>query len=381
MRITARGLNRATLARQMLLRREPLDVPEAVRRAVALQAQEPASPYLGLWNRVHDFDPVALDAAFADGAVVKSNMVRLTLHATHVDDFPAFREATEPTVRGARLGDKRFTVTGMSPAEADALVPELLDQARQPLTADELRAWLEGRLGGEPHKGVWWALRQYAPLLRAPCDHPWYFGPQISYVAPTVRPRLADPGIANESLKTLARRYLEGFGPASVADVAQFALVQRARAREALRALGDELELLEGPDGEELFDIPGAPRPDEDTPAPPRLLGMWDNVLLAYFDRSRVIPPEIRKLVIRNNGDTLPTLLVDGYVAGVWRAVEGGIEATAYTPLSEENWNGLAAEARRLLSFLAGRDPEVYRRYNHWWDKLPAGETRLLTGD
>src|SRR5690606_13651085 len=152
MRITARGLNRATLARQMLLRREPLDVPEAVRRAVALQAQEPASPYLGLWNRVHDFDPVALDAAFADGAVVKSNMVRLTLHATHVDDFPAFREATEPTVRGARLGDKRFTVTGMSPAEADALVPELLDQARQPLTADELRAWLEGRLGGEPHK-------------------------------------------------------------------------------------------------------------------------------------------------------------------------------------------------------------------------------------
>src|SRR5690606_1258393 len=129
-----------------------------------------------------------------------------------------------------------------------------------------------------------------------------------------------------------------------------FALVQRARAREALRALGDELELLEGPDGEELFDIPGAPRPDEDTPAPPRLLGMWDNVLLAYFDRSRVIPPEIRKLVIRNNGDTLPTLLVDGYVAGVWRAVEGGIEATAYTPLSEENWNGLAAEARRLLS-------------------------------
>src|SRR5690606_10808709 len=135
------------------------------------------------------------------------------------------------------------------------------------------------------------------------CDHPWSFGPQISYVAPTVRPRLADPDIANESLKTLARRYLEGFGPASVADVAQFALVQRARAREALRALGDELELLEGPDGEELFDIPGAPRPDEDTPAPPRLLGMWDNVLLAYFDRSRVIPPEIRKLVIRNNGD------------------------------------------------------------------------------
>ena len=95
MQITARGLNRATLARQLLLEREPLDVAEAVRRAVALQAQEPASPYLALWNRVAGFDPTGLDAAFAAGAVVKSNQVRMTLHATHVDDYPAFREASD----------------------------------------------------------------------------------------------------------------------------------------------------------------------------------------------------------------------------------------------------------------------------------------------
>lgn len=378
MKISARGLNRATLARQMLLRREPVTVPEAVRRAVALQAQEPASPYLGLWNRVEGFDPAGLDDAFACGTVVKSNMVRLTLHATHVDDYPAFREATEPSLRGARLADKRFKATGMLPEEVDALIPEVLDFAAQPRTADELRAWLEARLGGEPHPNVWWALRHYTPLLHVPNGGPWAFSARRTYVAPRVRPRLADPDVANESLQTLARRYLEGFGPATVADVAQFALVQRARAREALRALGDELECLEGPNGEELFDIPGAARPDEDTPAPPRLLGMWDNILLSYFDRSRVIPPEIRKLVIRMNGDTLPTLLVDGYVAGVWRAVEGGIEATALRPLSEEDWEGLATEARALLGFLDSRDPEVYRRYNHWWDKLPAGETRLL---
>ena len=125
--------------------------------------------------------------------------------------------------------------------------------------------------------------------------------------------------------------------------------------------------------------FPAHPAPSEDTPAPPRLMAMWDSVLLAYADRSRVIPPEYRKLDARMNGDVLPTLLVDGYVAGVWRAVEGGIEATAFHPLSDEAWDGLASEARVLITFLARRDPQVYGRYNHWWAKLPApAEVRLL---
>ncbi len=162
--------------------------------------------------------------------------------------------------------------------------------------------------------------------------------------------------------------------------MAQFALVPRARVRAAVAELGDELETLPGPGRTELLDLPGAPRPDGDTPAPPRLMAMWDSVLLVYADRGRVIPPEHRKLVTRNNGDVLPTLLVDGFVAGVWRPVEGGIEATAFEPLPDEAWAGLAAEARRLVDFLADRDPEVYRRYGHWWAKLPPGETRLLPG-
>jgi hypothetical protein len=107
---------------------------------------------------------------------------------------------------------------------------------------------------------------------------------------------------------------------------------------------------------------------------------MWDSILLAYADRSRVIPPDYRRLVTRNNGDVLPTLLVDGRVAGVWRPVEGGIEATAFHALPEAAWDGLAAEARALVAFLADRDPAVYRRYGHWWAKLPAGRTRVLPG-
>ena len=381
MRITARGLNRATLGRQMLLQREPLGVDDAARRVVALQAQFPASPYVALWNRLDGFDPADLDAAFAGGTIVKSNSVRITLHATHVDNYQPFREATDPSLRGARFLDRRFKASGLTLEDADALIPEIQAFASQSRTADEMRDWLEARLGPPLHKGAWWGLRHYSPLLHAPTGGAWSFGARTSYIAPPVRPVLADPDVADESLQTIALRYLEGFGPASVADVAQFALVQRGRARKALNTLANDLERLEGPNGEELSDVPGALRPDEDTPAPPRLMAMWDNILLAYFDRSRVIPPEYRKIVIRINGDVLPTLLVDGYVAGLWRAVEGGIEATAFHPLADDVWEGLAAEARSLAAFLCGREPEVYRRYHHWWDKLPDAETRLLPDD
>jgi hypothetical protein len=107
---------------------------------------------------------------------------------------------------------------------------------------------------------------------------------------------------------------------------------------------------------------------------------MWDSILLAYADRSRVIPPEYRRLVIHQNGDVLPTLLVDGLVAGVWRPVTDGIEATAFHELSDEAWTGLETEARALVAFLADRDPRVYRRYAHWWARLPSAEVRLLPG-
>ena len=165
---------------------------------------------------------------------------------------------------------------------------------------------------------------------------------------------------------------------ASAADLAQFTLLTRSAARDALDAMSGQLERLEGPDGSVLFDVPGAPLPGEDTPCPPRLMAMWDSILLAYADRSRVIPPAYRPLVIRRNGDVLPTLLVDGHVAGVWRPAGGCIEATAFRELPERAWQELAEEARALVSFLAARDPAVYRRFAHWWKELPAAEVRLL---
>ncbi|MFE5796007.1 winged helix DNA-binding domain-containing protein [Streptomyces sp. NPDC056503] len=380
--LTARALNRATLARQSLLAREAVGVEEAVRRAVALQAQQPGSPYVALWNRVRDFDPAELDAAVGGFRLVRSTLMRITLHLVHADDYPSFRTAVEPTLRGGRLRDRRFTDTGITPDGADALLPELLAYADRSRTGEELRLRAEELWGGgslTPTAGR--ILRQYAPLWHVPSGPPWQYAASPGFVASGHLPPAMDPEAAAEGLRTLAHRYLAGFGPASAADLGQFGLVQRGRARAALDALVAEgaAELLAGADGTVLYDLPGAARPDGAAPAPPRLMAMWDSTLLAYADRSRIVPAAYRGHVIRINGDVLPTLLVDGYVAGAWRPVEGGIEAAAFHPLAAGDWDGLAAEAASLGALLADRDPRVYGRYDHWWAKgLPAVETRLL---
>ncbi|MGH9271446.1 MAG: winged helix DNA-binding domain-containing protein [Ilumatobacteraceae bacterium] len=372
---TARQLNRATLARQLLLQRQPTNVVDAVRRIVAVQAQEPASPYVALWNRISGFRPSDLDLAFANHAVVKATLMRITLHAVAADDHRALHEAMQETLRAARLHDRRFKSTGLSIAEADELVPHVLAFASEPRANADVEVWLADRLGVLPKPGVWWALRSFAPLIHAPTGGPWSFGRRPAYMAAPTPP--ADPRQGG-AMQHLVRRYLEGFGPATAQDVAQFALLRQPAVRGALAAMDDELDRLEGPDGVTLYDLPGAPRPAEDTPAPARLMAMWDSVLLAYADRSRVIPPEQRQLVVRRNGDVLPTVLVDGYVSGVWRPTDAGIEITAFRPLPEEAWRDLATEARGLLALLADRDPGVYRRSGHWWSKLPPGEVQVL---
>jgi hypothetical protein len=373
--VTERQLNRATLARQLLLGRQPLGVAEGVRRVGALQAQEPASPYLALWNRLAGFEPADLHAAFADGDVVKASLIRLTVHAVHADDYPAFHAAMLPSLRASRLHDRRFKEAGLSIAEVDALLPELLEFVARPRTKDEVEDLLE-KLLGDRRPQVLWALRMFAPMHHVPTGGPWSFGARTSFVAaPTTR----GPESHAESVRRLLLRYLEAFGPASARDFAQFTMLRQPVIRSALEALADQVEEVEGPEGDTLLDLPGAPMPAEDTVAPPRLLPMWDGILLAYADRSRVIPPEYRPMVIRRNGDVLPALLVDGHVAGVWRPVDGGIEATAFHRLGEDVWQGVEAEAAGLVQLLADRDPTVYRRNARWWNELPGEEVRRLS--
>jgi hypothetical protein len=184
-------------------------------------------------------------------------------------------------------------------------------------------------------------------MLHAPTGGSWSFGQRPQFVAAGIKPFSPGDTVAHaEAVQHLLHRYFETFGPASVADAANFTSLLRSQVTTAVQVM--DLEHLAGTDGRTLYD-----------------------------DRSRVIPSEYRKLMIRQNGDLLPTLLVDGYVAGVWRSVDSGIEATAFHPLAERDWDALAVEAESLIAFLADRDPGVYQRYRHWWDHLPAGEVRV----
>lgn len=385
MALTARQLNRATLDRQLLLERQVVPVVEAIRTIMALQAQEPASPHLALWNRVADFDPAELNAAFTDNSVVKASLMRITLHAVAADDYTTFHQAMVDILRASRLNDKRYTSTGLKPVDADAVAAALVEFASvETRSKADIERELARLVGAEPEPRLWWALRTFAPLGHAPTGGPWSFGRHPSYRAAPAEPARPDTG---EALRRLILRYLGGFGPATVSDFAQFTMLRKSNLNPAVTALIDDgmIVTLKGPDDVELLDLPGATCPAHDIEAPPRLLGMWDSTLLAYADRSRIVPDQYRKAVIRRNGDVLPTVLVDGQVCGVWRTVTvttdldapvdpTPIEVMAFHRLDHETWQSVADEAERLGRLLAGRDPYVYRRYHRWWESLPDGE-------
>ncbi len=378
MQLTERQLNRTLLRRQLLAEREPIGVVAAVRRLVGLQAQQAAAPYVALWNRVVDFDPADLDAAFAAHRIVKATLLRITLHAVAAEDRYVFHRAMLRTLRAARLGDSRFTRTGLTSADADASIDDLLTFLAEPRSNGEVDAFFVERFGDLSDTRIWWALRSYAPLIHAPGPHPWTYGLRPTYLAAPSPPIPAEPPEADTAMVELARRYLAAYGPATPADLAQFSTFYRPPAKQAFADLADELVPHTGPDGKPIFDLVGAVVADEDTPVPPRLLGMWDNALLAHSDRGRLIPAEYRTAVIRRNGDVLPMLLVDGYVAGVWRPVERGIEATAFRRLSAAVWESLAAEAESLTAMLADREPLVFGRYGHWWKTIDGAQVKVL---
>ncbi|MBV9934918.1 MAG: winged helix DNA-binding domain-containing protein, partial [Actinobacteria bacterium] len=156
MTLTPRQLNRATLVRQLLSHRERMRAVEGLRRIMAVQAQEPASPYIALWNRVAGFDATELDAAYKDHEVIKATLMRITLHAVVADDYPAFHHAMVSSLRGSRLLDRRYQDTGLTVADADALLPDVLAFTTEPRTNADVERWLTERFGVAKNR-AWWA--------------------------------------------------------------------------------------------------------------------------------------------------------------------------------------------------------------------------------
>jgi hypothetical protein len=338
--LTLRELNRTVLLRQLLLRRERLPVPRAIERVAALQAQWAPAPYLALWSRMEGFERRALERALARGGVVKGLLMRATMHLVSARDYAWFdscvRDArTLVRVRGTerpheRIVQRALALTRKRPHTRPELMRAL---GYDPRTQDphELRefSWVVAlaRLEQTP-EAAFWGFRG-SPLLR-PMEH-------------ELPPRA-------EAAAYLIRRYLTAFGPATRADASAWSGVPIRDLSTGFESL--RLRVFRDERGRELLDLPRAPLVAADTPAPPRLLPRWEELLLAHKDRTRVLPDEYRSQVIAVNGDVRQAVLVDGFVVGYWEQQGQRVLIHPFAPLPRTARRELEDEAIRLAVWL-----------------------------
>jgi hypothetical protein len=341
--LTLKELNRATLARQLLLERKRLGVLPTIERVAGLQAQWPPSPYIGLWARISGFKRETLERAVLRGDVVKPTVMRGTLHLVTARDYPMFWWALRdmPTwYSDTHLAHALKAVEGAR---------RLAEQA--PLTHRQGLEYLEslGHSDDLERRRIFHAVRRRAHLLHSPQSALWSTQP-VAIFRPTPAPEPMDIVAARMEL---ARRYLGAFGPASRADMADWSGLRVGDLAPALEAL-EPLRRFRDENGRELLDLPRAPLPAADTPVPVRFLPKWDNTLLAHKDRRRVLPEELRKAVIGKNGDVTQTFLVDGVVAGSWTSDKRGkVAITPFAPLPRTARREVEDEAARLGAWLA----------------------------
>jgi hypothetical protein len=336
--LTLRELNRATLARQLLLERKRLSPKALIERLVGMQAQWPPSPYVGIWTRTTNFRREALERDLARSAVVKATVMRQTLHLVTQRDYALLRAA---------LSETNFPWQSEAAA---GLVPSVRALATAgPVTTEEALAHLAGEhgLSGIDARRAWRAARVRAHVLHHHETALWRGRPEGRFFA------LDEPDahVPAEARAEILRRYLAAFGPASRRDIVAWSMMHVPEVQRSLDLL--ELRRFRDEQGRELLDVPRAPLPDAEIPAPVRFLPKWDNVLLAFADRTRVLPEKYRKTVIGTNGDVAQTFLVHGLVAGTWRVEKGRIVLDPFATLSGSTRAELKDEAERLEAFLA----------------------------
>ena len=355
--MSVRELNRATLARQMLLARQRANVVTAIERLAALQAQWSPSPYVALWTRLAGFEREDLWSAIEKKhTVVRARLMRGTLHLVSARDFYAYAVATQDLQRGA--WNRLQIARGVDP---QAVARAAIAFAKVPRAKDDVLAHLAERVGaisGEFGWLVWRFVSAHADLLSAPPGGHWaYGGTDHPYVA--ARHWLAKGSRPSDdaALEHLVRRCIAAFGPLALSDIAKFAGQVPPRIRPILERLGPSLRVFTDEQGRTLYDLPRAPRPDAETPAPVRLLPRYDEVLIAYQHRDRVIAAKHRGAVYAKNGIIEATLLVDGFVAGTWSLARGKDEAVVriapFARLRPADRGTALAEGDKLARFLA----------------------------
>ncbi|GAB3141614.1 winged helix DNA-binding domain-containing protein [Amycolatopsis stemonae] len=352
-----RALNRATLARQLLLDRAELPVHDAVAHLGGLQAQEPQEPFTGLWSRLRAFDPAELSGLLTGRRVVRTHLMRRTVHLLTAEDVLAWRARFDGMLRQRVLGTYRRELDGVDLDELAAAGRAVLADGEPRSMGDLARAvadrWPAAgpRPLGEmlvaalilvaqlPPRGLWRAKGGVRNL------------PLASWLGRDVAPPDAADGVG----QALVKRYLAAFGPAATADLRMWSGLAGLPA--AVKAVRDELVVFRDERGRELLDLPDAPRPDAGTPAPVRFLPAFDNAILGYDDRGRIIDDAHRGLSVAGER----VVLVDGRVSATWTSDDGTVTVRPLRRLTRPERAAVTAEGGELAAFLSDGESERVR--------------------
>jgi hypothetical protein len=359
--LSDRALNRATLARQFLLTRVDRSAVAVIEHLVGMQAQAPNAAYVGLWTRLTGFAPAELARLMVEREVVRTTLMRSTIHLVTARDCLALR----PVVR--RPVEQAFLASPFAKRLAGLDVDELVEAGRallagQPRTRAALGALLKARWPDRDADALAYAVTYRLPLVQVPPRGVWGRTGPAAW-AP-VEEWLGAPVGTDPTPDTVVLRYLAAFGPATVTDAQTWSGLTRLR--EVFDRLRPKLRALRDGQGRDLFDLPDAPRPDPETPAPPRFLPEYDNVLLSHADRARFIPDGRPVTLFPGNGATMGNLLVDGFYRATWRITRRDGTATLtvemFDRLSTRDSAQVTEEGMRLLAFAAGdADDHVVR--------------------
>ena len=347
-----RALNRALLARQLLLERVTLSAPEAIEHLAGMQAQAPNAPYVGLWTRLAGFELAELAGLVSSRQVVRASLMRYTIHLVTARDYLALRPVIQPLLQQRFRGSPfRPNLEGVDLDAVAAAARELLRD--HPRTAADLGAQLGEQWPDRDRASLANSLGPRLALVQIPPRGIWGSGGLPTWAL--AEEWLGRPIGADPSPYALVLRYLGAFGPASVNDIQNWSGLTRLG--EVVARLRTQLLTCRDEHGRELFDLPDAPRPGPDVPAPVRFLPEYDNILLGHLDRTRMMDAGQKTPLFPGNGGGLGSVLVDGRFAGGWKIVRAKgqaiLEVDVLSGLSNADRQALLEEGHRLLAFAA----------------------------